>query len=172
MTLDEAIKHAEGSGRKFLEEAEPCEMTTEEYRQRMMQAFQNANCDELISVCVLPTEKEFEHLEWLLKNHYKKEPCEDKGLQDKTNCHKRSYILRLVNLDLAETNKALLAEHEQLLKLRSKIDKAILALKREQNSEFWNSSFRDGVGYALELLKKNLGIEESEAKNVHNNLQN
>ncbi len=32
--------------------------------------------------------------------------------------------LRLVNLDLAETNKGLLAEHEQLLKLRSKIDKA------------------------------------------------
>lgn len=54
------------------------QMTAEEYRQRMMQAFHNADCDELIAVCVLPTEKEFEHLEWLLKNHYKKEPCEDK----------------------------------------------------------------------------------------------
>ena len=52
-------------------------MTTEEYRQRMIQAFHNADTDELIAVCVLPTEKEFEHLEWLLKNHYKKEPCED-----------------------------------------------------------------------------------------------
>lgn len=72
--------------------------------------------------------------------------------------------LRLVNLDLVETNKALLAEHEQLLKLRSKIDNAILALEREQNSEFWTSTFRDGVDYALELLKKNLGIEESEDK--------
>lgn len=58
-------------------EQEPCEMTAEDYRQRMMQAFHNADCDELIAVCVLPTEKEFEHLEWLLKNHYKKEPCED-----------------------------------------------------------------------------------------------
>lgn len=50
---------------------EPCEMTAEEYRQRMIQAFHNANTDELIALCVLPTEKEFEHLEWLLKNHYK-----------------------------------------------------------------------------------------------------
>ena len=58
-------------------EQEPCEMTAEEYRQRMIQAFHNADTDELIAVCVLPTEKEFEHLEWLLKNHYKKEPCED-----------------------------------------------------------------------------------------------
>jgi PHP family Zn ribbon phosphoesterase len=53
------------------------QMTVEEYRQRMIQAFHNADCDELIAVCVLPTEKEFEHLEWLLKNHYKKDPCED-----------------------------------------------------------------------------------------------
>ena len=51
---------------------EPCEMTAEEYRQRMIQAFHNADCDELIAICVLPTEKEFEHLEWLLKRHYKK----------------------------------------------------------------------------------------------------
>ena len=57
-------------------------MTVEEYRQRMIQAFHNTDCDELIAVCVLPTEKEFEHLEWLLKNHYKKEPCEESG--DKT----------------------------------------------------------------------------------------
>ena len=58
-------------------EQEPCEMTAEEYRQRMIQAFHNAGTDELIAVCVLPTAKEFEYLEWLLKNHYKKEPCDD-----------------------------------------------------------------------------------------------
>ena len=58
-------------------EQEPCEMTAEEYRQRMIQAFHNADCDRLIALCVLPTEKEFEHLEWLLKTHYKKEPCDD-----------------------------------------------------------------------------------------------
>ena len=62
---------------KRLKEQEPCEMTAEDYRQRMMQAFHNADCGELIAVCVLPTEKEFEHLEWLLKNHYKKESCGD-----------------------------------------------------------------------------------------------
>ena len=61
---------------KLLEQ-DPCEMTVEEYRQRMIQAFHNADCDGLIAVCVLPTEKEFEHLEWLLKNHYKHEPCND-----------------------------------------------------------------------------------------------
>ena len=63
---------------------ETCEMTAEEYRQRMIQAFHNADCDKLISVCVLPTEKEFEHLEWLLKNHYKKEPCEDMAIDGTT----------------------------------------------------------------------------------------
>lgn len=52
-------------------------MTVEEYRQRMIQTFHNADCDELIAICSLPTEKEFEHLEWLLKNHYKKEHCSD-----------------------------------------------------------------------------------------------
>lgn len=63
-------------------EQQPCKMTAEEYRQRMIQAFHNADTDELIAVCVLPTEKEFEQLEWLLKNHYKKEPCEES--EDKT----------------------------------------------------------------------------------------
>jgi len=56
---------------------EPCEMTAEEYRQRMIQAFHNADTDELIAVCVLPTEKEFEHLEYFLKKHYKKASCAD-----------------------------------------------------------------------------------------------
>ena len=58
-------------------EQQPVEMTAEEYRQRMIQAFYNADCVELIFACVFPTEKEFEHLEWYLKNRYKKEPCED-----------------------------------------------------------------------------------------------
>ena len=58
-------------------EQEPCEMTVEEYRQRMIQTFHNADTDELIAICVLPTEKEFEHLKWLLKNNYKKETCKD-----------------------------------------------------------------------------------------------
>lgn len=53
---------------------EPCEMTAEEYRQRMIQVFHNADTDGLIAICVRPTEKEFEHLEWLLKNHYKQKP--------------------------------------------------------------------------------------------------
>lgn len=57
-SLDMAIKALE---------QKPCEMTAEDYRQRMMQVFHNADCDELIAVCVLPTEKEFEHLEGLLK---------------------------------------------------------------------------------------------------------
>ena len=65
-----------------LEQA-PCEMTAEEYRQRMIQAFHNADCDELIALVVLPTEKEFEHLEWLLEKHYKAkpEPCEDEYIK-------------------------------------------------------------------------------------------
>ena len=56
------------------------EMSAEQYRQRMIQAFHNTDCDELIAICVLPTEKEFKHLEWLLKNHYK-----DKHIRKKEN---------------------------------------------------------------------------------------
>jgi len=55
-------------------------MTVEEYRQRMIDTFHNADCDELIALVVQLEEKEFEHLEWLLKNHYhnqKQEPCDD-----------------------------------------------------------------------------------------------
>lgn len=57
-------------------EQQPCEMSVEEYRQRMIQAFHNADCDELIALVCLPTEQEFEHLEWLLKTFYNR-PCED-----------------------------------------------------------------------------------------------
>ena len=63
------------------EEQEP--MTAEEYRQRMIQAFHNANTDELIALCVFPTEKEFEHLEWLLKNHYKQKTKTGHWIDDK-----------------------------------------------------------------------------------------
>ena len=45
-------------------------MTVAEYRARMIEAFHNADCDSLISVVVLPIEKEFQFLEWLLKNEY------------------------------------------------------------------------------------------------------
>lgn len=57
-------------------------MTAEEYRQRMIQALHNADCDELIAVVCLPTEKEFEHLEWLLKTHYKKGLCIEQALNE------------------------------------------------------------------------------------------
>ena len=60
-----------------MEKGKPCEMTVEEYRERMIQAFHNADTDELIAICVQPTEKEFKHLEWLLEKHYKKEPWKD-----------------------------------------------------------------------------------------------
>ena len=54
-------------------------MTVEEYRQRMMDAFHNADCGELIALVVLPSEKEFEHLEWLLEKHYKAKPEQKQG---------------------------------------------------------------------------------------------
>lgn len=47
-------------------------MTVNEYRYRLMDAFHNANCGELIAVVVKPKESEFKQLEWLLKTHYKK----------------------------------------------------------------------------------------------------
>ena len=48
------------------------DMSVEEYRQRMIEAFHNADCDWMIALVVQPTEKEFEYLEWLLKTNYKK----------------------------------------------------------------------------------------------------
>lgn len=47
-------------------------MTAEEYRQRMMQAFRNAGTDELIAVCVLPTEKEFDAFTNMLTKNFDK----------------------------------------------------------------------------------------------------
>ena len=44
------------------------QMSVEQYRKRMIQAFHNTDCDELIALVALPSEKEFEHLEWLLRN--------------------------------------------------------------------------------------------------------
>ena len=45
--------------------------TIEEYRKRMIEAFHNAECDNLIALVVQPEETEFKHREWLLKTHYK-----------------------------------------------------------------------------------------------------
>ena len=47
------------------------QMSVEQYRRRLIEAFHNADCDELIAIVALPTEKDFENLEWLLKTHYK-----------------------------------------------------------------------------------------------------
>ena len=47
--------------------------TANEYRDRLIQAFKNVDCSNLITLVALPTEKEFQHLEWLLKEHYKKD---------------------------------------------------------------------------------------------------
>lgn len=45
-------------------------MTVNEYRERLIQAFCNARHEELIALVVLPEEKEFEYLEWLIKTHW------------------------------------------------------------------------------------------------------
>lgn len=45
-------------------------MTVAEYRECMIKAFHNADCDELIALVVLPTYEELQHLEWLLNNEY------------------------------------------------------------------------------------------------------
>lgn len=69
--------------------------------------------------------------------------------------------LRLVNLDLAETNKGLLAEHEQLEKLRSKIDEAIEEIK-ELYTEWENISEEaklesNPFGAMLNIIQRNIG---------------
>jgi len=49
--------------------------------------------------------------------------------------------------------------HEDIAEVieREKINKALLEMEREENSEFWNKTFRDGIKYALEILKRNIG---------------
>lgn len=61
-------------------------MTVEEYRKRMIKAFQNADCEQFIALVCLPTEKEFEHLEWLLREKFGKEEKQTKKSCD--NCGK------------------------------------------------------------------------------------
>jgi len=45
--------------------------TIDDYRERMIKAFINAGHDELIAIVVPATEKDFENLEYLIKNYYK-----------------------------------------------------------------------------------------------------
>jgi len=53
-------------------------MTVEAYRTKLIDAFHKADHDELIALVALPTEKDFEHLEWLLKTHYEnRNKCRD-----------------------------------------------------------------------------------------------
>lgn len=54
-------------------ESEEIKMTVEQYRQRMIEAFQNAECDELIALVALPNEEAFKALESLLRNCWKRE---------------------------------------------------------------------------------------------------
>ena len=60
--------------------------TVEEYRQRMIEAFHNADCDYLIPIACLPNEKEFTHLECLLKYG---------GINTSTRTSKELFIKRL-----------------------------------------------------------------------------
>ena len=130
-------------------EQDPCEMTVEEYRQRMIQAFHNADTDELIAVCVLPTEKEFEHLEWLLKNHYKKEMCED-AIDRKLVS---AFIAGLISDD-SEREKGLeyirqLPSVEQEPKILEAIDFAINA---SDGDTPYFVGFRNGLRYSKLLI--------------------
>lgn len=44
------------------------EMTVEQYRERMIEAFQNTGCEELIALVALPNEEAFKNLENDLRN--------------------------------------------------------------------------------------------------------
>lgn len=68
-------------------------------------------------------------------------------------------VMRLRDLS-HKVNQDAMHYEEMYRELHRKINKAILALEREQNSEFWTSTFRDGIDYALKLLKKNVDMEE------------
>lgn len=60
--------------KKFKETYKGDAMSVDSYRERMIQAFFNAGRGDLVSLVVQPYEKEFEHLEWLLK-HVNKDSC-------------------------------------------------------------------------------------------------
>ena len=64
--------------------------------------------------------------------------------------------LRLVNLDLAETNKGLLAEHKQLLELRSKIDKTIEEIENKQEQSECIDEWKK-YEEMLDILRDNIG---------------
>lgn len=68
-------------------------------------------------------------------------------------------VMRLQDLS-HKVNQDAMQYEEMYRELHHKIDNAILAMEREQTSEFWTSTFRDGIGYALKLLKKNIDMKE------------
>ena len=123
-------------------EKEPYEMTVEEYRQRMIQAFHNADCDELIAICVRPTEKEFEHLEWLLKKHYKTEPCED--------CISRAEALK--NLALINSKDDAYRMIRELSSVQPKTEKVIKM--RDATPEE-----RELIGKYIKSISKPTGVD-------------
>lgn len=54
------------------EEKNMKEMTVEQYRERLIEAFQNTGCGELIALVCLPNEEAFKALESLLRNFWNK----------------------------------------------------------------------------------------------------
>lgn len=67
------IDNAPTVEQKESEEKNMKEMTVEQYRERMIEAFQNTGNDNLIALVCLPNEDSFKALESLLRNFWNKE---------------------------------------------------------------------------------------------------
>lgn len=107
---DIAIQQLHELGYEFGQKIEPTtknDLGVEQYRNRMIEAFHNADCESLIALVVQPTEKEFEHLEWLLKTHYKtpQEPFINKPCVSEKVCeYDKQMVLDKIRAEIGNIN--------------------------------------------------------------------
>jgi hypothetical protein len=143
-------------------------MTVSEYRERMIQAFHNADCDSLIAVVVLPTEKEFQHLEWLLKKEYV--PYwhlhrEERRMSDYTRRNEADELREQLN-----HCRDYIAELEMKCKeLTEKLREANLAVEHNRHlvDEEQHKSelrYRDGVIHGLKYATRCNGVSGGEVQ--------
>lgn len=122
---------------------QPCEMTVEEYRNRLMDAFHNADCGELIAVVVRPKESEFKHLEWLLKNHYhkqKQQPCDD--------AISRQAVIKLLSYDWANR-----PAHKAVESVKNLPPVTPKSKSESEHDHEVVKAYNDGQAYILDKIK-------------------
>ena len=144
-------------------------MTVEQYRERIMDTFHNADCDELIALVVFPTEKGFEHLKWLLKTHYKKEVNNEE--LDKKVCSFQQILIDSESRDIQEISRDYVKLQEKYIKLKKAWELVKEEIINERRRAIRNkysqrqSDYCNGFDYALGFV---FGVIDKHLQEVEN----